>query len=170
MYSMPCPCPGLLYKTGGKKYHLNLSKTLFQFLSSWGKLKRQDLPPCFFLSPSASRPLWLLRFPPRSLGTAPNTHTFPSIKEAPDAASSLQRTETNANHTGASHGAHSAMNSQGQNHSDVIKNINVAYQAAGGKIIRQPDERETEGPVIVFVFPESSSMGLELHTEHCFLI
>lgn len=25
------------------------------------------------------------------------------------------------------------MNSQGQNHSGVIKNINVAYQAAGGK-------------------------------------
>lgn len=62
------------------------------------------------------------------------------------------------------------MNSQGQNHSGVIKNINVAYQAAGEKIIRQPDERETEGPVIVFVFPESSSMGLEPHTEHCFLI
>lgn len=98
------------------------------------------------------------------------THSFPSIKEAPDRGFSLQRTETNANHVGASHGAHSAMNSQGQNHSGVIKNINVAYQAAGGKIIRQPDERETEGLVIVFVFPESSSMGLELHTEHCFLI
>ena len=51
-----------------------------------------------------------------------------------------------------------------------IKNINVAYQAAGEKIIRQPDEREMEGPVIVFVFPESSSTGLEPHTEHCFLI
>lgn len=92
------------------------------------------------------------------------------MEEAPDRASSLQRTETNANQAGASHGAHCAMNSQGQNHSGVIKNINVAYQAAGEKIIRQPDERETEGPVIVFVFPESSSTGLEPHTEHCFLI
>lgn len=52
------------------------------------------------------------------------------------------------------------MISQGQNHSGVIKNINVAYQAAGGKIIRQPDEREMQELAITFL-PESSSTGLE---------
>lgn len=52
------------------------------------------------------------------------------------------------------------MNSQGQNHSGVIKNINVAYQAAGEKIIRQPFEREMQELAITSL-PESSSTGLE---------
>lgn len=132
-----------------------------------GRSEKTKPSPCCPPSPRAPCPLWLSRCPPKPLEAAP---TFHRIGEAPARASSLQRTETHANHVGASHGAHSAMNSQGQNHSGVIKNINVAYQAAGEKIIRQPDEREMEGLVIVFVFPESSSTGLEPHTEHCFLI
>lgn len=161
------PYPGLIpYKIRGEKLP-NLSNTLFQLSSSRGDLKRQN-PSLVFPAPHVPPcPLWLLRCPPRLLEAAP---TFRRIGEALARASSPQRTETNANHVGASHGTHSAMNSQGQNHSGVIKNINVAYQAAGEKIIRQPDEREMEGPVIVFVFPESSSTGLEPHTEHCFLI
>lgn len=153
-----------LIKQGEK--NIPTSKHLIPTLIPGSNLQRQNSPlpfpsPCAPLSPPAFETC------PQTLWVQPPT---PSPVWRRHRATCLQTTETNANHAGASRGAHSAMNSQGQNHSGVIKNINVAYQAAGEKIIRQPDERETEGPVIVFVFPESSSTGLEPHTEHCFLI
>lgn len=69
---------------------------------------------------------------------------LPRIQEAPEPLSCEELRHTDHGHVGAAHSAHSTMNSQGQNHSGVIKNINVAYQAAGEKIIRQPDEREMQ--------------------------
>lgn len=99
-----------------------------------GKSEKSKTIPFLSLSPSASLFTLVFEIFPLKLLGAATPHTFPSIGEAPGTASPLQKTETNANHIGASHGAHSAMNSQGQNHSGVIKNINVAYQAAGKKL------------------------------------
>lgn len=70
------------------------------------------------------------------------------------------------------HNAHSTMNSQGQNHSGIIKNINVAYQAATEKNYKAARQEGDAGAgnCLFFFFPESSSTGLEPCTEHCFLI
>lgn len=68
------------------------------------------------------------------------------------------------------HNAHSTMNSQGQNHSGVIKNINVAYQAVTEKNYKAARQEGDAGAGNCLFFPESSSTGLEPRTEHCFLI